>query len=198
MKPSDNGEGKYSPINLTGENALDYKHIRDFIMLKKKGLLLEKDCVEEYSNATNNEVEIVEANLEDDKVKVFVLQSLSSYKNIRSYIGYLYKINRLPRPSNIQDQLSIFIAGKKRPIRKEKQQLGLHIGEGKKAMAKLAYELFAKHFLGGRDKHVFAHLFLVLDWCLMKRAKNCVNAKINHIYFRNDSLVFEIAKSKSL
>ena len=30
----------------------------------------------------------------------------------------------------------------------------------------------------------------------MKRAKNCVNAKINHIYFQDDSLVFEFAKSK--
>ena len=36
----------------------------------------------------------------------------------------------------------------------------------------------------------------MLDWCLMKRAKNCVNAKVKHIYFLNDSLVFEFSKSK--
>ena len=30
----------------------------------------------------------------------------------------------------------------------------------------------------------------------MKRAENCVACKINHITFRNDSLVFEFAKSK--
>ena len=69
MKPSDNAEGEHSPINLTGENALNYKHIREFMMLKKKGLLLEKDCVEGYSKATNSEVEIVEANFKDDIVK---------------------------------------------------------------------------------------------------------------------------------
>jgi len=32
----------------------------------------------------------------------------------------------------------------------------------------------------------------------MKRAENCVDAKINHIRFENDCLVFEFAKSKSL
>ena len=30
----------------------------------------------------------------------------------------------------------------------------------------------------------------------MKRAEICVNAQINHIYFENDSLVFQFAKSK--
>ena len=30
----------------------------------------------------------------------------------------------------------------------------------------------------------------------MKRAENCVNCKVNHIYFRHDSLVFSFAKSK--
>ena len=158
MKPSDNGQGKRSPINLTEENALDYKHIREFMMLKKKGLLFEKDCVEGDSKARNNEVEILDNNFADDKVKVLVLQSLSSYKHIRSYIGYFYKINRVPRPSNIQDQLGIFIAGKKRAVRKEKQQLGLDIGEDKKAMTKVAYELFANFFWSGRDEHAFVRV----------------------------------------
>jgi hypothetical protein len=30
----------------------------------------------------------------------------------------------------------------------------------------------------------------------MKRAENCMNAKINNIYFQNDSLIFHFAKSK--
>ena len=30
----------------------------------------------------------------------------------------------------------------------------------------------------------------------MKRVENCVNAKINHIYFEHDALVFRFAKSK--
>ena len=30
----------------------------------------------------------------------------------------------------------------------------------------------------------------------MKSAENCVNAKINHIHFHGDFLIFEFAKSK--
>ena len=60
-----------------------------------------------------------------------------------------------------------------------------------------SYELLAKTiFESGENKDIFEHLFLVLDWCLMKRVKNCVNAKINHIYFHGDFTVFEFSKSK--
>ena len=44
--------------------------------------------------------------------------------------------------------------------------------------------------------YISAHLFLVLDWCVMKRAENCVNAKINHIHFHGDCLVFYFEKSR--
>jgi hypothetical protein len=53
-----------------------------------------------------------------------------------------------------------------------------------------------KLFFSGDKEDVFCHLFFVLDWCLMKRAENCVGAKINHISFRDDALVFEFAKTK--
>ena len=33
-------------------------------------------------------------------------------------------------------------------------------------------------------------------FCLIKRVENCVKAKINHIHFHGDYLVFEFAKSK--
>ena len=52
-------------------------------------------------------------------------------------------------------------------------------------------------FFSEKKEHIFGHVFLVLDWTLMKRAENCVNCKINHITFQNDCLVFEFAKSKS-
>ena len=32
----------------------------------------------------------------------------------------------------------------------------------------------------------------------MKRAENCVDCKIDHIYIENDSLVFHFAKSKGI
>ena len=39
------------------------------------------------------------------------------------------------------------------------------------------------------------HLFLILDWNLMKWSDNCVNMKVAHIQFHEDALVFEFAKS---
>ena len=54
-----------------------------------------------------------------------------------------------------------------------------------------AYELLAKILFESVEKRdIFTHLFLVLDWCLMKRAENCVNAKTNHINFHSYCLVF--------
>ena len=46
-----------------------------------------------------------------------------------------------------------------------------------------------------RQKSYYLHIFLVLEWNLMKRDENCVGEK-NHISIRVDSLVFEFAKSK--
>ena len=42
------------------------------------------------------------------------------------------------------------------------------------------------------------HLFLILDWNLMKRSENCVNMKVAHIRFHEYALVFEFAKSKGM
>ena len=46
-----------------------------------------------------------------------------------------------------------------------------------------------------RQKSYYLHIFLVLEWNLMKRDENFVGEK-NHISIRVDSLVFEFAKSK--
>ena len=186
-----------SPIRLTGENSLTYEIIRQYMMLKKKVVLLDKDCVDDYAKSNKNENQVGEEHMHDEKVKVLVQQSISSYQHIRSFIKYLYRATGVSCPLEISNKLSTFIAGKKRVIRKEKQNLGLTITEGKKALSKEGYHLFAKYFFtSSQPEHAFAHLFLVLDWCLMKRAENCVNAQINHIYFRHDALVFEFAKSK--
>ena len=60
-----------------------------------------------------------------------------------------------------------------------------------------AYERLAKTIFESVEKRdIFAHLLLFLDWRLVKRAENCVNAKINHIHFHSDCLIFDFAKSK--
>ena len=51
-------------------------------------------------------------------------------------------------------------------------------------------------FESSKKEHVFVHLFLILDWNLMKRSENCVNTKVAHIRFHEDALVFKFTKSK--
>ena len=40
------------------------------------------------------------------------------------------------------------------------------------------------------------HILLEINRNLIKRAGNTVRAKVNHVYFQNDSLHFRFAKSK--
>ena len=42
-----------------------------------------------------------------------------------------------------------------------------------------------------------AYFWKAFDWYLMKRAVNCLNAQINDILFKYNTLDFEFAKSKS-
>lgn len=91
----------------------------------------------------------------------------------------------------------MYIKGSERINLAAKQTLGLKIVEGKCHMTAIVYEKLAQIlFESDEPEHIFAHCFFVLDWNLMKRAENCVIANICHISFHNDSLVFEIAKSK--
>ena len=79
-----------------------------------------------------------------------------------------------------------------------KRRLGLKTVEGKKPTKKECYSKLTKLFFKLDDKeYIFAHVFLVLGWNLMKWTESCVDAKVNHIIFENNCLIFEFAKSKS-
>ena len=79
----------------------------------------------------------------------------------------------------------------------DKQMLSIKISKRKKPISLEVYERPTKTLFERIEKRdIFAHMFLVLDCCLMKRAENCVNNKINHIHFHGDFLIFEFAKSK--
>ena len=63
------------------------------------------------------------------------------------------------------DALSLCNKGSKRRGKKLKQNLGLKIEEGKKPMSFQVYSFLCKKmFESDKREHVFAHLFLVLDW----------------------------------
>ena len=199
MKPSINRSAYVSPFIIEGDNQITYEMILNFMLLKKNIVLIKTETAHKYMQTIKKEVAEFddEAIFDHDKIDVEVQQSESAYQGVRSAIGYVYKMACVRMPDYMVDHLRKFIAGKRRTGLKEKQHLGLKITEGKRAMSFEAYELIAKYlFHSGKKEHIFAHLFMVLDWNLMKRAENCVACKINHITFRNDSLVFEFAKSK--
>ena len=74
--------------------------------------------------------------------------------------------------------------------------LGIRTSEGEKPISLKTYEILANTlFEVGEKRDIFAHLFIFLYWCLTKRSENCVNARINHIHFNGDCLVFELENS---
>ena len=111
MKPSP--DGSLCPIKITGENCLNYDIIITFMCVKKKAILLDNDCVEHYAKKTKNKTAIGDDHFHEEKVKVLIQQSLSSYEHIRSFIGYMFKVNRVTWSQDDRDKFSIFIAEKK-------------------------------------------------------------------------------------
>jgi len=109
------------------------------------------------------------------KVKVAVRLSDSSYSAIQSAISFLYRQCGCERPTEIKDGLALYCKGSKRKGRQLKQSLGLVISEGKKAMSREVYSFIAKKmFTSKRKEHIFAHLFLLLDWCVFAHCIVCV------------------------
>ena len=184
-----------SPVRLTGDNSLKYDHIAGFMNTKRRVVAVNADVAARLAAEEGNTLEgdVDERN----QVKVAVRLGDSSYSAVQSAVSFLYRQSGVDRSEEIKGGVSLYCKGSKRKGRKLKQDLGLEITEGKKAMSKGVYGFLAKTlFFSGDPEHIFAHLFLVLDWNLMKRAENCVDCKISHITVKSDCLVFQFAKSK--
>jgi len=152
------------PIKIDGDGAIKYQNIRDYMLSKKNLVKVNKQLARQYKAVDGEEeAEIDDGN--EETVDAYVLQSASSYEGVRSAIAYLYRISKVERPAELQSQMSQLLAGSKRTGRKEKQGLALKISEGKKRMTKEVYSFIAKKlFESDKPEHLFAHLFLLLDW----------------------------------
>ena len=76
----------------------------------------------------------------------------------------------------------------------EKQDIGLKLTKGKKDLPFSAYKLLAEIiFLRENIKHIAAHNFLVLECNLIPLAENCVGGGIEHISFRQGSLLLDFS-----
>ena len=111
---------------------------------------------------------------------------------------YLYKRAGVLPAQDLKANMAQYIAGCKRTIQTEKKELAQKITEGKDPMSVETFKYTAKEmFLSDTtEESLFAHLFSLLDWNLIKCAESCSGCKINHIHWNGDALVFEFAKSK--
>lgn len=154
-----------SPIHLSGPFAIVYDDIAKFMGTKCRVVNVDPDLANRL--ATEEGASVLYNAGGGGKVKVAVRLSDSSYSAIQSAISFLYRQCGLERPNDIKDGLSLYCKGSKRKGRQLKQSLGLAISEGKKVMSREVYSLLAKKMFTSKKKEfIFAHLFLLLDWCV--------------------------------
>ena len=154
-----------SPIHLSGPNAIAYDDIAKYMGTKRRIVSVDPDLANQL--AAEEGALVVNYAGGGGKVKVAVRLSDSSYSAIQSAISFLYRQCGIERPIEIKDGLALYCKGSKRKGRKLKQSLGLVISEGKKAMSREVYSFLAKKmFTSKKKEHIFAHLFLLLDWCV--------------------------------
>lgn len=151
---------KNSPVKLSGANKLTYKVCAEYMDTQGRVKQADRTLVEKVSGA-----EVVGNNDDNEKVNVKVRLSISAYTGISSAISWLYTQSGHTRTQEMVKEFGMYCAGTKRKTSKMKQDLGLKIQEGKKAMKRPVYELLAKKlFESDKKEHVFTHVFFVLDW----------------------------------
>ena len=139
------GSEYYCPIKLDGVNGLNYEALRDYMMGKKVVKVINRDVAETALKKMPNSAQLTDANVVNGKVNAFVMQASSNYETIRSAVSYIYRRAGVEVPKDMARDFKKYIAGQKRTSLKEKQDLGLEIQEGKKALSFEGYEIIAKN-----------------------------------------------------
>ena len=160
MKRRDNNP----PINLEGEDAIDYGIVATYMNKKRQIVKVDADAAKIMLNHVSNE--ILEGAIDDNgKVEVAVRLSDSAYTNVQSAIAFIFRQCGIKRPDAITDGISLYCKGSKRRGKKLKQDLGFDLSEGKKPMSLEVFEFLSKQLFVSKSKEsIFAHLFFVLDW----------------------------------
>ena len=159
-----NRREKNPPIHLDGANSITYKEISDFMNTKKNIVDVDKDLAVNFAN-NSEEASVLSRNTVGETIRVAVRQSDSAYSSIASAIAFLYRQSGCERPEEIKHGLSLYCSGSRRKGKQMKQGLALRLTEGKTKMNIATYKFIARHlFQSAKKEHIFAHLFLVLDW----------------------------------
>ena len=123
--------------------------------------------------------------------------SKSTYGNLQSSVCHLYRLCDVQFPDDFSADLSKIMSGFKKRVQRQKQKKGFRIEEGKTPMSLQVYSLICDYFVQQPDDDsILSHAFLTLEWNLMARSDNVTNCHLNHIEWRNDSLIVFFAHSK--
>ena len=114
--------------------------------------------------------------------------STTSYGGVRSALTHIYRRSGREVGKEFEKKLTEFMSGMKRTVAADKRDKGETLDEGKKPMSYDAYKALCQIFFKGEsDEHLFAHVFIILQWNLMARSDNCVKMHMNHIEWRSIS-----------
>ena len=123
--------------------------------------------------------------------------SKSTYGSIQSSICHLYRLCDLMFPENFATDLNRMMSGLKKRVQRQKQKKGIRVEEGKTPMSLQVYSLLCDYFMQQPDDDsILCHTFLTLEWNLMARSDNVTSCHLNHIEWRNDSLVIFLPTQK--
>ena len=121
----------------------------------------------------------------------------ASYKQSQSALKHLFRMSKYAMQTNFFDNLKQFTKGIRRHVADKKVLEGDVTMVGKKKMGFNVYKKICEKFMQeGGEEYIFSHAFVTLEWNLMARSENVVNAHILHVHWDADCLVFRFVKSK--
>ena len=121
----------------------------------------------------------------------------ASYEQAQSALKHLFRMSKYSMDPDFFTELKQFTKGIRRHVADKKVLEGDVSIIGKKKMGFDVYKKICELFLKEEgEEFIFARAFLCLEWNLMARSENVVNAHIFHIEWNADCLVFRFVKSK--
>jgi hypothetical protein len=125
--------------------------------------------------------------------------SKTGYGQIRSSVKHMYRMCGKEMDNTYEKLLSQFMSGLKRTVASSRAASGRSLDEGKKGMSFEVYKKMCEIlFKSDDDEYLFAHTFLTMEWNLLARSDNCFSMNVNHIEFKNDSLLFFLVSQKEI
>jgi hypothetical protein len=122
----------------------------------------------------------------------------TSYASHKSALHHLFRMCRQTLSTEFDDEWAELIKGLKRDIAKQTQDGHGKMTSGKDPLDFALYQYLSKYLLGkGSNEAIFAHCFLTMTWNLICRAGSTVSICLNHLKWKNDSMLVYFSHMKN-